>query len=343
MRRERTARRLAAAAGVALCLAGCNAFLDGVPEPKPEDEVRAYMTDALDIMQTYSINKYRIDWPRFRADALARVGGVTTVSDAYPAVAATVRLLGDSHSSFIVPANAAPTDSPSPATQPIGKLLDARIAYVDVPAFSGTNAVARADSIQEIVKALDKGPVCGWVVDLRGNGGGNMYPMIAGLGPLLGEGQAGSFVDPDNVRSDWIYRAGAVSVRANGVESVAIRASAPYTPRDATPPVAVLYGARTASSGEATAISFRGRADARSFGMPTAGLSTANRGFRMRDGAILNLTTATMADRTGRAYGGKLAPDEQIANPAVVARGEIDDVVRAAMTWLAAQPSCAGG
>ena len=107
-------------------------------------------------------------------------------------------------------------------------------------------------------------------------------------------------------------------------------------------PVAVLYGPGTASSGEATAISFRGRDDTRSFGAPTFGVSTANRSFHMRDGALLVLTTSTMGDRTGKVYGGKLTPDEEVAGPATIVRGEIDDVVRAAMNWLTKHPACAG-
>jgi hypothetical protein len=31
-------------------------------------------------------------------------------------------------------------------------------------------------------------------VDLRGNGGGNMWPMLAGVGPVLGEGIVGWIV-----------------------------------------------------------------------------------------------------------------------------------------------------
>lgn len=29
---------------------------------------------------------------------------------------------------------------------------------------------------------------CGWIVDLRGNGGGNLFPMLVAIAPLLGPG-----------------------------------------------------------------------------------------------------------------------------------------------------------
>lgn len=61
-----------------------------------------------------------------------------------------------------------------------------------------------------------------------------------------------------------------------------------------SPRVAVL----TAISGEAVAIAFRGRADTRSFGTPTCGLSTSNHTDRLSDGGNLYLTASVMADRS---------------------------------------------
>jgi C-terminal processing protease CtpA/Prc len=49
-------------------------------------------------------------------------------------------------------------------------------------------------------------------------------------------------------------------------------------------------------------IAFRGRHRARSVGLPTAGVPTANDTFRLSDGATLLLTTAQDGDRTGYVY-----------------------------------------
>ncbi len=48
--------------------------------------------------------------------------------------------------------------------------------------------IAYATKLQGIIADLDKAHPAGWVVDLRGNVGGNMWPMLAGIGPVLGEG-----------------------------------------------------------------------------------------------------------------------------------------------------------
>jgi C-terminal processing protease CtpA/Prc len=108
-----------------------------------------------------------------------------------------------------------------------------------------------------------------------------------------------------------------------------------YLPSLVGAPVAVLTGPRTASSGEATVLAFRGRAQTRSFGQPTAGVSTANVVRRLVDGSALVLTTSVMRDRNGHGDGRKIAPDQATVGDATT--------VAAAEAWLLAQPTCKGG
>ena len=99
-----------------------------------------------------------------------------------------------------------------------------------------------------------------------------------------------------------------------------------YRLKKENPRVAVLYDNQVGSSGEATAIAFRGRPRTRSFGVATCGVSTANQSYRLLDGSQLFLTVSTMADRTGTRYGGQLVPDEAIAGA--------DAQVARAVEWL---------
>jgi hypothetical protein len=55
-------------------------------------------------------------------------------------------------------------------------------------------------------------------------------------------------------------------------------------------------------------------------------LSTANAPFTLSDGAVLNLTTSVMADRTKARYGDVVPPDELITNR--------DEVIARAIAWL---------
>ena len=69
------------------------------------------------------------------------------------------------------------------------------------------------------------------------------------------------------------------------------------------------------------------------FGAATAGLSTSNSLFSLSDGAVLALTVAVMADRTGRVYGDAIEPDEVVVGKRKRNIAE-DPAVLAASAWL---------
>ena len=322
--------------------------LTPVPPDAPiADSVRAYLDHALDLMQAYSLRRDSIDWLSFRAAAIATAAGAQRIADVHPVIEMAVRRLGDGHSLFHRPPAArdvlqtiARQDPAAAGPLPAGAMATERIGYVWVPEFGSADslrAATYADTLQRIIERLDAGGVCGWVVDLRDNTGGNMWPMLAGVGPLLGEGTAGWFVHPDGRREAWGYRDGA-SVLG---DKQMVRVSGPaYRLRAQNPPVAVLTGPMTMSSGEAVAVAFRGRPDTRSFGGATGGKSTGNSTFQLADGATLAITTSVFADRTGRVYGGAIEPDVPAAAERAPGPSPRDAVVAAAQAWLESQPAC---
>lgn len=165
-------------------------------------------------------------------------------------------------------------------------------------------------------------------MDLRSNTGGDIYPMIAGIGPVLGEGVCGYFVVPASADSDvripWSYANGASYFSKTELVSIG---GVPYNLKEILPPVAVLIGPSTISAGEATAISFEGRKRTTFLGQPSAGMTTGNSTFVLSDGAILVLATALEADRTGRVYNGAISPNflESAAG---------DSTINAAIRWI---------
>lgn len=155
------------------------------------------------------------------------------------------------------------------------------------------------------------------------------------MGPILGDGVAGFFVHPDSVTQAWSYEGGSSRIGMSPLVSV----TDPYVLETPNPSVAVLTDSLTASSGEATTISFRGRPGARSFGQPTWGVSTSRQGFVLSDGAILHLTVSTMADRTRTLYGLKVVPDEVVDGPKT-GDPATDPVLARAVDWLHTQAEC---
>jgi hypothetical protein len=55
------------------------------------------------------------------------------------------------------------------------------VAWIVIPLYVGSELHGFATKIQSIVTDLAAKAPCGWVVDLRGNGG-DMWTMLAGLG-----------------------------------------------------------------------------------------------------------------------------------------------------------------
>ena len=197
--------------------------------------------------------------------------------------------------------------------------------------------------LQRVVADLDASHPSGWIVDLRGNVGGNMWPMLAGIGPLLGEGDdLGEFFDVDG-HSVWRYHDGvAAEVAGLKVDAYPAIDGKPYH-LAGTPEVAVLIDRSTGSSGEALAVAFRGRPRTRFFGEHTQGASTVNETFQLSDGASMWLTIGVQADRNGKQYADGLVPDQAIPGDNQARAPADDPVVQAALTWLCRTPETAVG
>jgi C-terminal processing protease CtpA/Prc len=230
---------------------------------------------------------------------------------------------------------------------PEGRLLG-DVGYLELPVHLGRGedevegaaaGEAYAAAAHRIVRELEPRATNGWIVDLRRNRGGNMWPMIVAAGPLLGEGACCGFVSSLGT-SQVAYRDGAAwqdggSYGAAGfvADVPEARVAEPYRPA-ALPRVAVLTSRYTGSSGEFVALCFRGRPGARSFGTPTAGVPTGNQTVPLPDGAMVMLTVCHGADRTGRTYDGPLAPDVAVDQEWTALGTDRDPVVGVALAWL---------
>ncbi|MEM6298379.1 MAG: S41 family peptidase [Bacteroidota bacterium] len=199
--------------------------------------------------------------------------------------------------------------------------LPPEIAYVQVN--STGMSIEFAEAVHREIARQNKIEIKAWVVDLSQNGGGSMYPMLAGLSPLLDEGVIGYFIDPDNEQLSWEQNRGVISLMGN----TAIAMSHDIELINPEAKIAVVWGRNTASSGEATLIAFLGSDRVRTFGEPSCGLSTANQAFTLSDGGTMHLTVSTMADRNKTLYGGMVTPDVEVSNSEELNQAIIDWVM----------------
>jgi carboxyl-terminal processing protease len=193
-----------------------------------------YLNHALDLMQKHALHRKEIDWQRLRRAAIAYSKDAQTPSATYPAIVYACTQLKD-HSSHLQQPVDTPvaiqiqsrtteitaqqaahgrrltSTAPSPFLARQSFLLamlkhgDRHYAYLVVPfseRFHTEYADPRlrhkwAEELYSLVSNASQQGVQGWILDLRGNTGGYLAPMLAGLQPLLGNGEVLNFRGPD--------------------------------------------------------------------------------------------------------------------------------------------------
>ncbi len=224
---------------------------------------------------------------------------------------------------------------------PTARVLDSKLGYLDLPGSTGTRTseenFART-GISAIGGVETTANPCGWVIDLRRNSGGFVYSMMSVLEPFLTESTFAGFVFGDDRRELLSFKGGQLFA---GIRP-AWKTDATAKLRDPNVPVAILMSNYTGSAGELAAISFIGRAGSRSFGDKSVGVTSANVGITLADGAFIMVTNSYDLDRAGTVYDQKLQPDVSIPLDWTTYATDADPVLTSARQWLSTQPACAG-
>jgi carboxyl-terminal processing protease len=217
------------------------------------------------------------------------------------------RKAGDKHSFFISAAAAKSSSkrekrAPDPAAHYIGS----GIALITVPfCFNDQKSkdIRYANTIREQIRKVDtRNNISAWIIDLRNNIGGNMWPMLAGLNALIEDGTVGYFINPSSKSEQpWPSYNGKLMFPNAKIDGYKVRR------RDIK--IALLIDSMTASSGEMTAVSFIGLPNVKVLGQPSAGYTTANTTYYLSDGTMFNLATSYIADRNRKPYMEKITPD----------------------------------
>jgi C-terminal processing protease CtpA/Prc len=307
-------------------LASCR---DALTDPVDARLARDHVNRILLLMELNSVKRNEIDWPTFKAAVQAEAADASHIGDTFGAIHTALALLEDNQAVYTAPREfgtsirGSQVECTAPSFQQVTVPSD--IGYARVSSFSGLAGAASgnayATSLQNAIRGLDVPGLAGWIVDLRGSGGTSMWPMIAGLGPILGENVIGYDVDASGAERTWAYAGGVASLGSQGMQSV----PAPYTLRSPDPRVAVLIDGLTSSAAEAAAIALKGRSTSRFFGTSTCGLSTFTATYTVDRGS-LTLAVTTMADRNHQLYGGPVTPDETIS--------EAQALIDRAIAWL---------
>ena len=311
------------------------------PEPPCIKKAEKLLDEALGFMQRTYYRRDEVSWPDLEAKARQQLRTAGNCDDAYATISWCFKQLNERHSFVMSPAKAAAYTGDEEALRPEpdlselmgelrGEWLQDSIAYLTVPWISSTDSLVCeriADSLQAVIARLDSRGISRWIIDLRKNSGGNVWPMLTGIGPLLGDGVCGYFVASDE-RIPIGYRDGG----AFQGRHIRCRVSNKgYHTQYDRKSIVVLTGRRTVSAGEVVALAFKGRALTCLIGESTAGLTTANATYSLSDKSMLVLTVCQEADHTGRICQGSIQPDKFI--DAASTPGD-DPVREAAISWL---------
>lgn len=199
------------------------------------------------------------------------------------------------------------------------KLLKNRYGYVMIPGMllmdiSQDSLDRKAqDMYDQIMQIQQAKTVKGWIIDLRFNVGGNVYPMLASLYHLLGNTVVYRVLNIQHkalpnqahtVKKGCFYSGDKKEVSVTTTQSP-----------DLDIPVALIIGKMSASAGELVAVGFRGRRNVVTIGEESYGMLTCNDMVQLPYGAKLTLTYGYLADRK-EAYTPSIVPKIKVIRQA---------------------------
>jgi hypothetical protein len=263
---------------------------------QPTAAAVADMNHAFDWIRSNYFLADRVDW----AQAGSRCEPATFPRDHEPTVpfvrCLLLHLPENAHSSV----SRKPASSARPAPVHEIRRLESGTGYAKLATAAvdpGPESDAYAAAASRAITALQAQGVTNWIVDLRGNGGGTVYPMLVAIASLIGPQrrplayweQSGGRKIPVELTARGAEEGGKVQVAVSGLKL-------PKPPAR----VVVLVDKGCLSSCEVLATMLTSQKNVSLLGQPTGGLNTSNDELTLRPPFRLMLTTAYVLDASGK-------------------------------------------
>ncbi|MDQ7918063.1 S41 family peptidase [Mesonia sp. MT50] len=188
------------------------------------------------------------------------------------------------------------------ATQPVFevKVLDHQFGYILMPGMRSEKNIHEQSQLMydEINKIKSSENLKGWIIDLRFNTGGDIWPMLLPLYDFLGNNVVWGEMDIHKNQINKIkLKKGKYKSNSKTVSYINPKGEL----LDHTK-VAVITNIATGSSGEITALAFKGRENTIFIGEKTNGKTTTNYRRNLPFGAYMTLTMGYDCDRNEKFY-----------------------------------------
>ncbi len=299
-----------------------------------------------------SVSRHSVDWEE--ADQLFRekISEAKTLQDTMKSFVHILEMLNDVHSQIFLdnqyyghyPAFDNETldwlkplnDKAIQSTNQVrAEILNKKIGYVAIPSIqvnSQQEINSYAQKIYDSLSKLVRKKLKGIIIDLRLNGGGNIYPMLAGISAILGDKTIAFETDADNqVVRMWKIENGNFIIGDYKATEISMERRLKLE----TIPVVVLMGPVTKSAGSMVAIALKKRPNTIFIGEPTAeGYTTSNGYFQFASNLSLNFATNLVADREMNIYKTNVQPDINIYRGDHFENLKADLKIKAAIDWL---------
>lgn len=190
------------------------------------------------------------------------------------------------------------------------KVLDNEIGYILMPGMllednSSKNIHNLSQPMYDAInKIKSTNNIKGWIIDLRFNTGGNCRPMLLALYDFLGDNNVWGYIDINGKQiSKTNLKKGNYMDNSKKVSYIKPKGELLDKAK-----VAVITNIATGSSGEVTALAFKGRENTIFIGEKTNGKTTTNVNIDLPFGAYMTLTVGYDCDRNWK-FHAQIIPD----------------------------------
>jgi len=288
------------------------------------DSIRSFVETSIKLIRSNAVDTSNVEL--IESKLYDKAKDLNFVSDLVPLYTEVFELLNDHHGGLKYKGKTYGWNKPAGSTNAylkgklktektvVSQLIDKKTAYIRIPGnddFSFKKVDSIANDIATHINKVNSAKIKGWIIDLRVNTGGNMYPILLGLKEFIGSDNIvfGGFRNSKGESSGkWEIKDGKMLI--DGIELV--RKTELEDPLKKDIPIVILTSCYTASAGEMTTISLIGRKNTYIVGEQTADYTTAVQGFRINKEAGINLSTDYVVDRNSKIYKSSIQPDVEV-------------------------------
>jgi carboxyl-terminal processing protease len=287
------------------------------------DSIKSFIDKSIELIEVNSIHTENLE--NIKRELYNKSQSLNSIDEIAPLYEKVFKQLNDYHGGLKYKGKTYGWNNPNAMTNAylkdkikidkntFSKVIDKKIGYIRITGnndFTFKKVDSLANDIVSHINAINSNKIKGWIIDLRLNTGGNMYPILFGLKEFIGDNiMFGGFRDAQNKPTgNWEIKEGKLLIDGIVLER---KIDLDY-PIKTDIPLVILTGCYTASAGEMTAISFIGRNNTFIVGEPTANYTTAVQGFKINDNAGINLSTDYVVDRNLKVYKLNILPDFEI-------------------------------